>query len=89
MFYKINLIINDFKKYVQKRRIENEMAEVAAIHNEQNKDLEQMQLRLAQAYGLEDTVKRQELIIEKLETLVHNLITNGASSLTLAELNEE
>jgi hypothetical protein len=65
------------------------MAEVAAIHNEQNKDLEQMQLRLAQAYGLEDTVKRQELIIEKLETLVHNLITNGNSSLTLAELNEE
>jgi hypothetical protein len=44
---------------------------------------------LAQAYGLEDTVKRQELIIEKLETLVHNLITNGSSSLTLAELNEE
>ena len=65
------------------------MAEVAAIHNEQNKDLEQMQLRLAQAYGLEDTVKRQELIIEKLETLVHNLITNGNSSSTLAELNEE
>ncbi len=89
MFYKINLIINYFKKYVQKRRIENEMAEVAAIHNEQNKDLEQMQLRLAQAYGLEDTVKRQELIIEKLETLVHNLITNGTSGLTLAELNEE
>ena len=80
---------NYLKKCTQKRRIEIEMAEVAAIHNEQNKDLEQMQLRLAQAYGLEDTVKRQELIIEKLETLVHSLITNGSSSLNLAELNEE
>ena len=53
------------------------MEKVAHVHNNQNKDIEAMQLRLAQAYGLEDTVKRQELIIEKLEKLIHKIVSSG------------
>lgn len=53
------------------------MEKVAHVHNEQNKDIEQMQLRLAQAFSLEDTVKRQELVIEKLENLIHRLVGGG------------
>lgn len=53
------------------------MEKVAHVHNAQNKDIEAMQLRLAQAYGLEDTVKRQELVIEKLENLIHKIVASG------------
>jgi hypothetical protein len=44
-----------------------------------------MQHRLAKAYGLEDTVKRQEMIIEKLETLIQNLVSSGNSNFILSD----
>lgn len=38
-----------------------------------NNELDIMRQRLARAYGLEDTVRRQEIVIEKLEAYVKRL----------------
>jgi hypothetical protein len=46
-----------------------------SAQNTQNSELQNMQKRLSKAYGLEDTVKRQELVIEKLEGLIHKMMS--------------
>lgn len=53
---------------------------------EQNAELQSMQQRLNQAYGLEDTVKRQNMIIERLEGLVHKLVSEQKGKLALYHL---
>ncbi len=47
---------------------------MVVAHSNQNKELQSMQERLNKAYGLEDTVKRQDLVIEKLEGMIHKLV---------------
>ena len=47
---------------------------MVVAQSDQNKELQSMQNRLNQAYGLEDTVKRQDLVIEKLEKFIHTLV---------------
>ena len=47
---------------------------MVSVQDTQNKDLEKMQRRLAQAYGIEETCRRQEIIIERLEDLVKKLV---------------
>lgn len=53
-----------------------------SAHSSQNNELQVMQQRLSKAYGLEDTVKRQELVIEKLENYIHKLIRDKRSKVT-------
>jgi len=43
--------------------------------------------RLAAAYGLEDTVKRQELVIEKLEQFIHKIIKDKKGRIYFNESN--
>lgn len=47
---------------------------MVSFQDSQSKELEKMQKRLAQAYGIEETCRRQELVIEKLEDLVKKLV---------------
>lgn len=47
---------------------------MVVAHSNQNKELQSMQERLNKAYGLEDTVKRQDVVIEKLENMIHKLV---------------
>ena len=54
--------------------METELNKMVKAQNTQNSELQTMQQRLSKAYGLEDTCKRQELVIEKLEGLVHRMI---------------
>ena len=54
---------------------------MVANQDSQNKDLEKMQKRLAQAYGIEETCRRQELVIEKLEELVKKLVAERKGEL--------
>ena len=51
-----------------------ELNKLQSAQVEQNRELILMQDRLAKAYGLEDTVKRQELVIEKLEQMIQRMV---------------
>lgn len=53
--------------------MEDELARLMGVQNSQNNQLQAMQDRLSKAYGLEDTVKRQELVIEKLENMIRRM----------------
>lgn len=55
------------------------MAKLVSTNDAQTKDLNLLRERLAAAYGLEDTVKRQELVIEKLEQFIHKIIKDKKS----------
>jgi hypothetical protein len=48
-------------------------------HNKQNIELHDMNQRLEKAFGLEETVKRQEVVIEKLEGFINRLIRENRS----------
>ena len=50
-----------------------DLGKLRTAQAEQNHELIAMQERLARAYGLEDTVKRQEVVIEKLEQMIREM----------------
>lgn len=49
------------------------MKKMILVQSSLNNELDLMKQRLSRAYGLEDTVKRQEIVIEKLEAYIKRL----------------
>ncbi|RMZ98244.1 coiled-coil domain-containing 33-like [Brachionus plicatilis] len=57
----------------RRKDAENEMKKMILAQSSLNNELDLMRQRLSRAYGLEDTVRRQEIVIEKLEAYVKRL----------------
>lgn len=49
------------------------MKKMILVQSSLNNELDLMRQRLSKAFGLEDTVKRQEIVIEKLEAYIKRL----------------
>ena len=49
---------------------------MVAIQQQMNHEMETMQERMDNVYALEETVRRQELVIEKMEGMIRNLWNN-------------
>ncbi|CAF0799674.1 unnamed protein product [Brachionus calyciflorus] len=76
-----NIVLKDqierLQREIEKRKEgELEMRKLLLVQSSLKNELELMRQRLAKAYGLEDTVKRQEIVIEKLEQYIRRL--NGS-----------
>ena len=61
--------------------MEVELNKMISLQNSQNSELAKMQNRLTKAYGVEETCKRQEIVIEKLETLIKKLMLERKSGI--------
>jgi hypothetical protein len=62
--------------YELEKRADNDesVKKLMAVNKRYLIEINDMQERMGDVYGLEDTVKRQEIVIEKLENLVHKLL---------------
>ena len=62
-----------------KQKSELELKKMIQVNNHQNKEIQELQNRLKKAHGLEETVNRQEIVIEKLENFINKLIRENRS----------
>ncbi len=67
------------RKLERKINTDRELEKMVTAQTDQNRQLHLMQHRLDEAYGLEDTVRKQDKIISKLEEFIHKLVNEEKS----------
>ena len=62
------------RKLERKLNTDRELEKMVTAQTDQNRQLHDMQNRLSEAYGLEETVRKQDKIIQRLEEFIHKLV---------------
>jgi hypothetical protein len=58
----------------KKNEYQNSYRSLVDAHNKQNREIQLLQMRLQEALSLEETCKRQEIVIEKMESLIRKIV---------------
>ena len=72
LFLQKKLIVIQLIYYVQRSELRAQYDALVRTTQTRESEMQVMKERLLKADGLEETVRRQELVIEKLETMINN-----------------